>query len=201
MYLWDNGFHDNREDEHPKGTGLFGVLHHKLLTLPERLLQGDINMAIWSGGLQVSLRRWYTVFLQPDTTQLGASSKINTTLSNSSRSQYTWHTNVSTIIPTDAHWAISRAVHVLRIASRVMAGLRGCVYYNKRQSGLAVSPTCTLFSHCCYVLPSQQNKCHPQTVATLKRTAKRNSNRGIWLKKHSTWEYMRENMREYMCKY
>ena len=61
------------------------------------------------------------------------------------------------ILAANAHCAISRAVRILRTFPQLSAGPKGCVYYYQRLSGLAVLPTCALFSRRCYPLASQQN--------------------------------------------
>ena len=90
------------------------------------------------------------------------------------------------IIAADAHWAFSRAVHVLRLVSTADSRIE------RLQILLPVfiRPSCiacmyTYFSCRCYLPAIQWNKRSPQLVAALKQMAK-NGNRGLWSKKYGT---------------
>ena len=76
------------------------------------------------------------------------------------------------IIATDAHWAISRPVCVLRLISTADSRTeRLCILLPA-----SIRPSCithsTLFSRHYYQPASQWNKHHPQIVAALKQTTK-----------------------------
>ena len=80
------------------------------------------------------------------------------------------------IIPTNTHWAVSWAVHVLRLVSTagsrteslcillpVFINLRSCTCIGR----------CTISSHHCYPPASQRNEHRPRLVAILKRAMKK----------------------------
>ena len=56
---------------------------------------------------------------------------------------------------------------------QLTAGLRGCAWYHQHLSSLAVSPTCTLFSRCCYPPAFQWNKMPPSDSSRTKTNSEK----------------------------